>query len=284
MTEEQNVDNTQPVEVEKKSMKKIIHLDDLNFSLVMLKDQLKNDYEVYPTQSAEKMFEILERIKADLILMDVNMPDIDGFKVIEKIKADKRYANIPVMFFTSRRDKESIIKGIKLGAVDFISKPIPSAEKLKEHIELCLDPEKRSAIRPIILAIDDTPSILQTINALLSEQYTVYTLPHANEQVVKELLRKVTPDLFILDYNMPRITGFELVPILRNIKGHEDTPIMFLTSEKSMDHISVALSLGACDYVLKPIDEIALRKKITKHLTDFLVRRRIRSLEEHDKR
>jgi DNA-binding response OmpR family regulator len=280
--EEKPAVKTEAAQNGEKRLKKIVHLDDLNFSLIMLKDQLKKDYEVYPAQTIEKMFEILERIKADLILLDVNMPDVDGFKAIEQIKADKRFANIPVVFFTARRDKASIIKGIRLGAVDFISKPVGSAELLKEQIELCINPEKRAAIRPIILAIDDTPSILNAINSLLSEQYTVYTLPHAkNDHVIKELVKKTTPDLFLLDYNMPGLTGFDIVPIVRSIKGYETIPIIFLTSEKSMDHLTVAISLGACDYIVKPIDEVILHKKIAKHLSDFLIKRRIRALEEN---
>jgi PleD family two-component response regulator len=83
---------------------------------------------------------------------------------------------------------------------------------------------------------------------------------------------------------MPGLTGFELVPIIRSIQGYEDTPIIFLTSEKSMDHITVAVSLGACDYIIKPIDEVILRLKITKHLEDFMIQRRIRSLEEENRR
>jgi len=280
MAGERNANNN-----EEKSLKKIVHLDDLNFSLITLRDQLKKDYEVYPAQSVEKMFEILERIKADLILLDVDMPDADGFKVIENLKADKRFNSIPVVFLTSRKDKASITKGIKLGALDFISKPVLSHEQLKEDLELCLDPEKRATVKPIILAVDDTPSILHAINSLLGEQYMVCTLPNAsNDQVIKELLKKIIPDLFLLDYNMPGLTGFELVPIIRSIQGHEDTPIVFLTSEKSMDHLTAAVGLGACDYIIKPIDEVILRKKMSKHLEDFIIRRRIRLLEENNKR
>ena len=83
---------------------------------------------------------------------------------------------------------------------------------------------------------------------------------------------------------MPVLTGFDLVPIIRKIPGHEETPIIFVTSEKTVDSVTVATNLGACDYIIKPIDEVIFRKKIEKHLKDFLVRRRVRSINDDRRR
>jgi DNA-binding response OmpR family regulator len=260
--------------------KKILYVDDVLYSLVAIKEGIKKYYDVYPAQSVEKMFETLERIQFDLILLDLNMPDFNGFTVLEKLKADNRYKNIPVIFLTSQKDKKSIIKGMSLGAVDFITKPV-SAEQLIEQIEFYFDYDKRAAIKPIILAVDDAPSTLHAITTMLGEQYTLYTLPGVGvEQVLKEILQKITPDLFLLDYNMPGLTGFDLVPLIRKTPGHEDTPIVFLTSEKTMDHITVAVGLGASDYIIKPIDETILHKKLKASLKNFYVLRRIRTITD----
>ena len=88
----------------------------------------------------------------------------------------------------------------------------------------------------------------------------------------------ITPDLFILDCQMPVYSGFDLVPIIRRIREHEETPIIFLTSEGTIDNISVAINLGARDFIIKPIDEAILREKVALHIKDFMMRRRIRSL------
>jgi DNA-binding response OmpR family regulator len=264
-------------------LKRIIYVDDVNYSLITIKERLKDSYEVYPTQSYEKMFEIMERIIPDLILLDVNMPDVDGYEIIKKIKADRRYTDIPVMFLSSKKDKKSIIRGMSLGAVDFITKPVTNDE-LFEYIEFHLDPDKRAAIKPVILAIDDSPSILHAINSILGDQYMIYTLPDVKvEQVLKELLKKTAPDLFLFDYNMPGLNGFDLIPIIRANPEHETTPIIILTSEKSIDHITVAVHLGACDYILKPIDADVLRKKVATHLADFIMHRRIRTVNNEKK-
>jgi DNA-binding response OmpR family regulator len=260
--------------------RKIIYVDDVYYSLITIKERLKRQYEIYPAQSVEKMFEVLERIKPDLILLDINMPEVNGFEAIERLKADKRYTDIPIIFLTSQKDRKTIIKGMSLGAADVVTKPF-AEDKLIECIEYQFDAEKRAAIKPSILAIDDTPSILQAINSLLGEQYTVYTLPEVRaEQVLKELLKKITPDLFLLDLNMPILSGLDLIPVIRKIPGHEETPIVILTSEMTVDHVTVATNLGVCDYIVKPINESILRKKMEFHLADFIMRRRIRSIAD----
>jgi putative two-component system response regulator len=88
---------------------------------MIIKDRIKDFYDVYPVNSIERMFEILERIVPDLILLDINMPDINGFDAIEKIKSDVRYDKIPVIFLTGQVNKKTVMKGMGLGAVDFIA-------------------------------------------------------------------------------------------------------------------------------------------------------------------
>jgi len=242
------------------SLKKIIYTDDIHYHLMSIKARFQDHYEIYPSQSVEAMFEILDRVNVDLILLDVNMPDMNGFEGITKIKADKRYSNIPVILVSSQNDRKYIIKGMTLGAADFITKPF-SNEQFIECIEYQFDEKKQEANKPIVLAIDDSPSILKAVNLILENQCTVYTMSEVKgEQVLNELLKKIIPDLFLLDYNMPGLTGFDLIPIIRKNPDHVETPIVFLTSEGTMDNVSVALNLGVRDFISKPIDRSFLRK------------------------
>jgi DNA-binding response OmpR family regulator len=75
---------------------------------------------------------------------------------------------------------------------------------------------------------------------------------------------------------MPGLSGFDLVPIIRKMPQHEDTPIIFLTSDGTIDNISAAMGFGARDFIVKPIDMMILRDKTTEHLKDFIMYRRIR--------
>ena len=258
-------------------LRKIVVVDDVNFHLLNFIERLKKHYEIYPAQSAEILFEILENITPDLILLDINMPEVDGFKILEKLKTDSPYADIPVIFLTGKTKRQNAIKAIQLGAVDFLTKPFTD-EHVIESIEYQLDPEKRRANKPIILAVDDSPIILQEVNYELQEFYTVYTLP--DPEKLKDLLKIITPDLFILDYKMPKLSGFELVPIIRDFHAHAETPIIFLTTEGTIDHISTAINLGAFDFMVKPIDPDVLHTKVGASLKDYIIRRRIRTLDK----
>ena len=126
-----------------------------------------------------------------------------------------------------------------------------------------LDAEGVSSL-PVILAVDDSPVILKSVWSILKDEYKVLTLPKPTE--ITKILDKQTPDLFLLDYMMPELNGFDLIPIIRNYSKHKDTPIIFLTSEGSIDNVTSALALGASDYIVKPFKPETLRDKVGKQI------------------
>ena len=111
--------------------------DDLSI-LKMGKLILKDKYDVYPISSAVKLFNILEKITPDLILLDIMMPDINGVEILRKLKTDERYSAIPVIFISSINDDESVFGYLKLGAYSCVSKPFSSHELLT-RVKNCLD-------------------------------------------------------------------------------------------------------------------------------------------------
>jgi len=110
---------------------KIVLVDDNLSSLTQGRNILKTFYEVYPAPSAGKLFEVLENVIPDLILLDVEMPDVDGYEAIKQLKGDTRFAGIPVIFLTARGDDSSHLEGLDLGATDYISKPFSAPLLLK---------------------------------------------------------------------------------------------------------------------------------------------------------
>jgi len=253
---------------------KIIMVDDVSFTLISVKERLKQKYDLYPAQSVEMLFEVLDNVFPDLILLDINMPEVDGYEAIKRLKDDPSYKDIPVVFLTARNDKHSVKKGMKLGAADFVIKPFTDAE-LIECIDYHLSPEKQESIKPVVLAVDDNQSILQSVNSMLDDLCQVYTLPEPEK--LQTLLQHITPDLFILDCNMPVLNGFDLVPLIRERPEHEETPIMFLTSDGTPDNVYVATHLGASGFVVKPINKDILRERVSNCLADFMIRRRVRT-------
>jgi putative two-component system response regulator len=115
--------------------KKIIMLVDDNVTnLKAGKEILKDKYTTYPVPSAEIMFELLANVRPDMILLDIEMPGMDGFEAIRKLKADPEYADIPVIFVTAKSGESDERAGLQLGAIDYIFKPF-SASLLLLRIE-----------------------------------------------------------------------------------------------------------------------------------------------------
>ena len=115
--------------------KLILIVDDSRTNLFIARNMLCDNYQVVTLSSAEKMFAILEKIKPDLILLDIEMPGMDGFKALELLKADK--PDIPVIFLTVMNNPEMEARGLRLGAVDFLYKPLSKStllERIKPHL------------------------------------------------------------------------------------------------------------------------------------------------------
>jgi putative two-component system response regulator len=89
--------------------------------------------------SAAKMFSLLEKIIPDLILLDIEMPEIDGFEALGRLKSENFWANIPVMFLTGRNDAAVEVHGFEMGAVDFVTKPFSAPvliNRIKTHLDI----------------------------------------------------------------------------------------------------------------------------------------------------
>ncbi|MCL2188606.1 MAG: response regulator [Defluviitaleaceae bacterium] len=255
------------------SRKKIIYLDDVKHSILSIKTRMKEVYDIYPAQTVAAMFERLENIAPDLILLDINMPEKSGLEVLAILKDHPLYAHIPVVFLTAHFDRNVLAQGIKRGAVDFLLKSY-SDDVFIECIDSIANPTNPPE-RPIVLAIDDNPSILKSINFFLSKKYEVRIL-NKPEQTMG-LLGMITPDLFLLDYNMPVINGFDLVKEIKKHPQHSDTPIVFLTAEGSVDNLTVAMHLGVNDFIVKPIEENILHEKMAAALSGYRLIRRLRA-------
>ena len=111
--------------------KVIVVVDDNNANLIACKNILKPHYSVYPAPSTERMFDLLKNIKPDLILMDVEMPGIDGYEAVRMLKGNEAYKDIPLIFLSARSDAKSEMEGFGVGAMDYIHKPFFSTLLLR---------------------------------------------------------------------------------------------------------------------------------------------------------
>jgi len=127
--------------------KTIFLVDDDMTNLTIGKKALAGTYNVFTLISGQVMLDMLEDIKPDLILLDVNMPEMDGYEVIKKVKANEQTAKIPVIFLTALNDENMEIKGLSLGAIDYITKPFSAPLLLKRlEVHLLVEAQKRELV------------------------------------------------------------------------------------------------------------------------------------------
>lgn len=120
----------------------ILSVDDDAVLSVHVNSSLKKFYQVVSVNSAENALEYLKEKKADLIVLDVLMPGMNGLEMYKILRADTKTANIPVIFLTGSTDKDLVDELIKSGANDFINKPVMPAELLM-HVQKQLEKNKK---------------------------------------------------------------------------------------------------------------------------------------------
>ena len=119
--------------------KNILAVDDVPMNLDLLTDILDPLYNISATVSGKDALEILEENTPDLILLDIMMPEMDGYEVCRIIKSNKKWKDITVIFLTAKNETEDIVRAYEAGAVDYLSKPFNPPEllaRVKAHLEI----------------------------------------------------------------------------------------------------------------------------------------------------
>jgi putative two-component system response regulator len=153
--------------------KTIFLVDDNMTNLTVGKNILSSKYNTFTIPSGEKLFQILERLTPDLILLDVEMPEMDGYEVLRRLKEDGKTAGVPVIFLTIKNDTNSELKGLSLGAIDYIYKPFSPVLLLKRIEVHLLVETQRQTLKHYnenleLMVREKTVTILDLQNAMLS--------------------------------------------------------------------------------------------------------------------
>ncbi|MCD7947303.1 MAG: response regulator [Oscillospiraceae bacterium] len=118
--------------------------------------------------------------------------------------------------------------------------------------------------RPIILCVDDEPTNLRLLMEILKDDYHVYLAPSGERALT--FLQSKTPDLILLDVEMPQMNGYEVIRIIKSEPKFRDIPIIFLTGLDGRDKEQIAFELGAVDYILKPISAGVVKARAGLHI------------------
>ena len=117
----------------------ILIVDDTRLNLEIMKSLLQNDYTIFTASDGQTGLALAQTEKIDLVLLDINMPEMDGYEVCARLKSDPATENIPVIFVTARDDVAEETKGLALGAIDYMIKPISAPvvkARVRNHMRL----------------------------------------------------------------------------------------------------------------------------------------------------
>ena len=245
----------QPPEPTPRPPRRILVVDDeFNIMRVMRHILESEGYVVLEASSGEEALRTVRDERPDLVLLDVLLPDLDGFEVLERLRRDADTSDVPVVILSILEAKE---ESFRLGAQDYFNKPIDRV-KLIESVQALLG-EGNENVK--VLVVDDDAHIQQAITQMLAARnYQVLGARDGLEAVVRA--RDARPDLIILDLYMPEMDGFE---VIRRLRGWDETasiPILVLTaSDMALDEAR-ALTLGAAHYLNKPFSEHELARVV----------------------
>ncbi|GHV41462.1 hypothetical protein AGMMS49546_17390 [Spirochaetia bacterium] len=157
----------------------IMLVDDNPANLRAGKNVLSGEYNVFTAPSAEKMFGLLENNKPALILLDIEMPEMNGYEALKVLKEKRETRDIPVMFLTGKTDTSDELDGLNLGAIDYITKPfVPSLLMKRIEVHLLVESQKRT--------LEIQQRELQYYNENLRKAFSTYVSGDVAEDVMED--------------------------------------------------------------------------------------------------
>ncbi|MGD9212624.1 MAG: response regulator, partial [Desulfobacteraceae bacterium] len=223
--EEDSVDKAFESEQAMLMSKIIVSIDDDAKVISLYQRYLSpHGYQVVPLTDPTKAIDQIRDIKPYAITLDIMMPNKDGWQVIQDIKSDPELNSIPIIICSITENRE---KAYKLGAVDYLVKPI-----LEEELVTAIKNLSLSEDRTVhdILVIDDDPDVLQLIKATLRDEAT-YRIQYANGGFNGlEKMKERRPDALILDLVMPDLDGFSILETMQGDQELRSIPVIILTA------------------------------------------------------
>ena len=241
--------------------KNILAVDDVPLNLDLLIDILDPLYNVSAAVSGKDALEALEENVPDLILLDIMMPEMDGYEVCSIIKHDERWKDIPVIFLTAKNETEDIVRAYEAGAVDYLSKPFNPPEllaRVKAHLE-----------------IKESRDIIERHNAEQKEMLHILCHDLANPFAsVLSVLDIVEEDNFSEYSDLLKRSaenGLGIIDLIRQMRKLDEKPLTLETISLA-DALSESVDMLSSKFQNKGIQ---VDRKIDK---DFVIRAERRSL------
>jgi two-component system, cell cycle response regulator len=245
--------------------KTILVVEDNQLNMKLVRTLLrKDDFRVVEAENAERGLDLAREEKPDLILMDIQLPGMDGLSAVKILKADPVLKRTPVAALTSYAMEGDVEKAREAGCDGYISKPIDTRgfmETVRSFLGNGPPPisprGQGGKYKKKILIVDDEPRNVKLLEAMLpSSQYEVNRAHEASQGLEQAL--QIIPDLILLDVMMPGMNGYEVTRKLKADPATKEIPVILVTAlSEEADKIK-GLQAGADDFINKPVQKVEL--------------------------
>lgn len=252
-------------------MKRVLLIGELDQVLGSLNHHLASKFQTQMCTIDMEMVKGMSKIyKADLTVICLN-EDKDSYEQILDFFQDK-CSQMPVLLIGKEKECRSYGRYYEQKQFDYLTRPLTLGMMLRKCEEMLkiYEPEAENvqeaaaAERKYILAVDDSGILLRNIKTMLEKEYDV-AVANSGMMAVKQAKKK-TPDLILLDYEMPEWDGKRTLEEIRNDEDLKDIPVVFVTAVADKAHIAAVLELRPSGYLLKPIEQQKLYDTIEKAL------------------
>jgi CheY-like chemotaxis protein len=232
----------------------------------------EGDVEVTAVGTGEAALEALDLERFDCMVLDLKLPDMGGFALLEKLKEDNQHASIPVIVYTGKELTRSEETKLKKFAESIVVKDASSPERLLDEtslflhrVERKLPKEKRRMLeqlhstdevlkeRKVLIVDDDVRNVFALTSVLESHGMEVLYAENGKDGI--EVLRKHPEvDLVLMDIMMPGMDGYQTMQAIRSDDSFKQLPIISLTAKAMKGDREKSIASGASDYITKPVD------------------------------
>jgi CheY-like chemotaxis protein len=230
------------------------------------------DVHVTAVGSSEEALGQLERKRYDCMVLDLKLPQMQGFQLLERVKTDGRFANLPVIVYTGKdltREEETDLKRY---AETIVVKDVRSPERLLDEtslflhrVESRLPEEKRQMLQQLhsadavfegkrVLIVDDDVRNVFALASVLESRGMDVLFAETGADALRILEDDPNVDLIVMDIMMPELDGYETIGRIRTQPQFEGLPIISLTAKAMKGDREKSIAAGASDYITKPVD------------------------------
>jgi two-component system, cell cycle response regulator len=258
---------------------RVLVVDDVPANVKLLEARLSAEYfDVTTANSGTEALALCERAECDIVLLDVMMPDMDGFEVCRKLKSNPATHHIPVVMVTALDQPSDRVRGLEAGADDFLTKPVTdvalisrvrSLARLKlvtdelrmralTSKEIGIQNPEREAVTETgragrVLIVDDRKNSYERIVETLSAEHTVDVEPDPNEALFHAA--EGNYDLVIVSLGLQNFDGLRLCSQIRSLERTRNVPILAVSEADNNARLLRGLEIGVNDYLIRPIDK-----------------------------